>query len=305
MRLTSRKWRMVYPLALLAVLASPARLSAQLCIGFLRSSADPAPPCEPRPAADAPRIAGHLATLGVNAALGGLSVGVSERMRGRGFWKGFASGAAGGSVIYVGKRIAADDFTGAGLLGRQVAAVGASMVANGSEGRGLLKRVVLPVGFVRVQVDRGASRPLGARIDLAGVAALGYAVARPDTELDWNSTLSSGSPVFVASGEHPWRAWHLAGVVILKDRRLPAEMRRAAMNTALGHERVHVVQHDFTAIVWGEPVQRQILGRIPGGAALHRYVDLRPDLAVWSGLTLLLPYDLRPWEWESHFLMGQ
>jgi hypothetical protein len=58
-----------------------------------------------------------------NALLAGMTPGVSQRLRGGQFGDGFARGAVAGAVAYVGRRMGAEQFDGAGLLGRQVSAV--------------------------------------------------------------------------------------------------------------------------------------------------------------------------------------
>lgn len=251
------------------------------------------------------RSPGHLLALGVNGALGGLTAGIAQAWQGASFWKGFVRGAAGGSVAYSGKWTSSQVFFGSGFLGREVAAVGASMVINASEGLALLDRVVLPVGPVRLYVDRAAPAPLRARLDLPGAISTVYTAAQGDTELDWASTLSSGAPVFTTTGERSWLARHAAGVITVRDRQLSPETRREEMGTALRHERIHLVQYDFSAIVWGEPAERWLLTRAPYGVTLHRHATLGVDQALWGGIRFFIPYDQQPWEWEARLFTGQ
>lgn len=233
----------------------------------------------------------------MNTALGGVTAGIAQAWQGTSFWKGFVRGAAGGSVVYSGKWTSTQNFFGAGLVGREVAAVGASMVANASEGRALLERVVLPVGPVRLHVNGTGANPLHGRVDLPNVISTVYTAALPNTRLDWSLTLSSGSPVFVHSGEQPWLGVHRAGVIVLKERN--------EMASTLFHERVHVVQYDFSATAWGEPGERWLLEQIPRGPTVHRYVALGLDNALWGGVRYLLPYDSQPWEWEARFFTAK
>src|SRR5512133_49653 len=102
-------------LALCLLALAPAILSAQ-CLPT-PIPPDEAPPCTQR----YPHWAGELASIGGNALLGGLSAGIMQELRGGSFRSGFTRGALGGTAIYVGKRIDAERFEGAGLLGRQVA----------------------------------------------------------------------------------------------------------------------------------------------------------------------------------------
>ncbi|MGH7477889.1 MAG: hypothetical protein ACRELD_16625, partial [Longimicrobiales bacterium] len=59
---------------------------------------------------------GELAFLGGNAALGGLTAGLLRAVRGGSFWEAFRNGFAGGALAYAGRRIAAEQVAGAGLL---------------------------------------------------------------------------------------------------------------------------------------------------------------------------------------------
>lgn len=251
-----------------------------------------------------PRWAGEVTALGVNSALGALTAGLAQSLRGEPFWHGFARGAAGGGVTYAGKWVSGQHFTGSGLLGREIASVGASVVANASEGRGMLERVVLPVGPVRLEIDGAASTPVRARVDVPGVITTAYAAAHPRMSLDWRSSLSAGAPVFRHRGEPDWAGRHVGGVILIRhyEEGVPGAGREQ-MKTALLHEQIHVAQHDFGAIVWSEPAERWLLRRVLGSTAIGRHLDLGLDLPLWGALILLLPYDQRPWEWEAHFLM--
>ena len=61
---------------------------------------------------------GELEFLSGNAALGGLTAALIQKLRGVSFWEAFVDGALGGAVAYAGKRIAVERFYGAGLVGR-------------------------------------------------------------------------------------------------------------------------------------------------------------------------------------------
>lgn len=282
----------------------PGNLRSQIgCISLLRGPPDPS--CETPHQRDPAHWPGHMLALGVNTALGGLTAGIAQAWQGASFWKGFVRGAAGGSVAYSGKWTSSQDFFGSGFVGREVGALGASMVANASEGRALFERVVLPVGPVRLYVDRTAPAPLRARVDLPGAISTVYTAAQSDTKLEWASTLSSGAPVFIDTGEHSWLGRHTAGVISIRERQLSPEIRRSEMGSVLRHERIHLVQYDFSAIVWGEPVERWLLARAPYGVTLHRHAALGVDQALWGGVRFLIPYDQQPWEWEARWFTEQ
>lgn len=261
--------------------------------------------CEPPRGAGSPRLAGHAATLGANAVIGGLTAGIAQASDGKPFWRGFVRGALGGSIVYSGKLVGGESFPASGLLGREISAVGSSMVANAATGRGTFEQIVLPVGPIRLHIQPSSSAPIHARVDLANLAVTAYTAAQPGLEFDWRSSLSSGTPVFTDYADRPWLARQSAGVIVVRDRDLPPELRRESMNSSLGHERVHVAQQDFNSIVWGGPSERKLLQHVPNGAQIHRFVEFRIDLLPWAAANALLRYDLRPWEWEAHFLTGQ
>ncbi len=283
---------------LLALLLSwPAGLEAQHEICALRT-------CESRPtASDPPAWLPDALVLTVNAVAGGLTAGIARRARGESFWQGFVRGAAGGTVTFAGKRIAAERFMGAGVLGREVAAVGGSMVANASEGRGMFERMVLPVGLVRVHWDRTAEAPLRLKVDLPGTIATGYVLLQPEYTLDWHSTLSAGTPVFLAHNRPEWAGLHAAGVVLLRTPHPQHGNPVQQLRAHLAHEQIHVLQYDFSALAWSKPAERWLLEKVPAGAAIHRHVDLGMHLIPWALLNGAVPYPYRPWEMEAMLLV--
>jgi hypothetical protein len=247
------------------------------------------------------REAKYAVTIGANLALGGLTGGIGEELRGGSFWRGFARGAAGGGLVFVGKEVSAQRFTGAGLLGRELGAVGGSVVNNAAAGRPMFSRIVLPVGPVRVYAQPGAPDPVRLKVDAAGVVGLAIAATRPGARFDVQSSLSSGAPVieFARKLGSRERASHLAGVMMIGND-LEGEGRRRA----LAHERVHVVQYDFAFLAWSQPAEAWAAGRIPAAGTLSRYVDVSANAAVFSVLNVFVPRRVSPWEHEAYFLSG-
>lgn len=223
----------------------------------------------------APRWMGDVAFVGTNALLGGLSAGLMQHMEGGDFRDGFTRGAFGGMTAYAGRRIAAAEFSGAGLLGRQVSAVGASVVRNAGEGRGSLERLVFPVGPVRLYVDRAEATTIRPRVALYDLAWVVTFATRSETEVDWSASLSSGAPVFRSPqrsykdhrGE-PVDGLAAGGSIGVSD--IFHDRRRQV----LPHERVHVLQHDFAFLVWSDPVEKRVMARHRWTRELSRHVDL-------------------------------
>ena len=255
-------------------------------------------PCEEPTLPDRMSREGRYAMdVTANVLIGGLTAGVAQRWNGGSFWRGFARGAAGGGLVFAGKQVTALQFTGSGMLGRQVAAVGTSVVSNASAARPVLSRLVLPAGPVRVYAEVDAGR-VHAKVDLAGVVAIGYAATRPGARLDVSSSLSSGAPVFFVSPEWGHRAGHIAGVIIIDG----SEPDPEDIADALAHERVHVSQYDFVAVAWGQPGEQWISDRVGAIRPLYRYIDFGSAAAVWGGVNLVVPQQSKPWEHEAYLL---
>jgi len=257
----------------------------------------------------APRWMGDVTFLSSNALLGGLTAGVLQKMDGGDFRDGFTRGALGGATAYLGRRVSAERFDGAGLVGRQVSGVGASMVRNAGDGRPLLERLAFPVGPVRVHVDRSEGldiRPTVSVHELSWVVAFAL---RSETELDWSASLSAGAPVFRA----PFRAFRdrdgtavdgvqAGGVIGLSD--VPDDLLRSAF----AHERVHVLQHDFADLVWSDPIEQRLLERSELTRKLARHVHLGvafPALRRATFRILDVDRGQQPAEVEAMFLDGR
>jgi len=198
----------------------------------------------------------------VNVLVAGLTGGISGYLRGGSFSDGFSRGALGGGVEYLGKRISAADFDGAGLLGRQVGAVGASMVRNASLDVGLLDSLIVPIGPVRARVAPSALGQAAFRLDLHEAVWLVYALTEQRLEFDWGRTVSSGVPVFLTNsaiqvGDDGVNGLTGGGLIVLSRR------SSSDLGNVMAHERVHVLQVDFLKTSIGYPVESWV-GRRAG-----------------------------------------
>jgi hypothetical protein len=254
-----------------------------------------------------PAWTGEMAVLGANALLGGFSAGVLHRLRGGSFGDAFLKGAAGGAVVYGGKRIAAERFGGAGLVGRQVAAVGASMTRNAGEGRTVLQQVALPLGPTWLYLQADVPR-VRLRADVVALGWLVYALREPELRLDAGMSLSAGAPVFLADGRlitMHGDSLHASGVtepglVMLSD--VPEFGREYARRT-FGHERIHVLQMDQLFLTVTGPATDRALDAVPGLRRVTPYIDLNLSSQLLRLLAGFIPDHLdRPWETEAIFL---
>lgn len=235
----------------------------------------------------------ELTVAGLNVLLGGVTAAAGRAWRGEPVLEGFWAGAVGGGVIYAGKRIAVENFDGAGLVGREVASVGGSMIRNAAAGLSPLEEVVLPVGPVRLYVSRHGVAP---RLDVASVIAAGAFVLYYDATLDARASLSSGAMIFRGNGPMPGLS--SAGTVMVWHDLPEHEGPRL-----LAHERVHILQYDQAFLSWGERPERRIAGHVPGPSGFLDYLDTGAlVLGARTGLTALIPYAARPWEREAYLL---
>lgn len=200
---------------------------------------------------DRPTWVEDVAVGAANGLLGGVTAALSAWLRDQPIGDAFLQGSVGGGVVFVGKRVAAEEFGCAGLLGRELAALGSSMTANAGRGRGWLEEVWLPVGPLWVQVAPAAG--LRARVNMLDVGLLAWATARPELRFDWTASLSNGTPIFHSPGHHilfgdrAVRGFASGGVVALG--------ARGDDDRTRAHEMAHVIQHDFVVHSWSRPIE--------------------------------------------------
>jgi hypothetical protein len=290
--------------ALLLLCAFVAHTSAQ-CLPP-RVPPDLIPPCTQK----YPSWTGELAAAGANALLGGISGGVMLKVRGGSFGDGFLRGLAGGTVVYTGKRVAAERFGGAGLVGREIAAIGSSMVRNAGDGIGVLDRAVLPIGPARLYVQRGGER-LRIRPDLTALGWMISGIAESELRFDAARSISSGAVVFVTdnrilvSGDDSVHASGIveSGVMYLAD--IPA-FGRDYSRLAFQHERIHVIQNDQIFLTMTDPVEDALMSRIPFLKRTVPWVDINLSSTFINAIGSRIPKHLeRPWETEAIFFSSR
>lgn len=217
--------------------------------------------------------------------------------------KALPTAAAGGAVVYLGKRVAVARFTGAGFLGRQVASMGASVGRNAGNGRGPLDELVFPVGIGRLYWDRTTTR-VALRPDLSTIGLTVSAALESGLTLDWSRSLSAGAPVFLLSGATLGEnvAGRAVGNVILAD-----PLALSPLDDVLAHERVHVLQLDQHFTLWGDALEEWAMGLLGSRSArVAGHVDLVvPTMLVGVGVSALWSSGRDPLESEAQFLHGR
>lgn len=275
----------VAALALVALIIPAAAPAQMLC--RLPEPCTPAPEIETGPSDIRVEVTG----LAVNALLGGLTTGIPAAIRGESIGRAFAAGAAGGALIYGGKRVAVERFAGAGLLGREIAAVGGSVVRNVARGDPAASVITLPLGPARLELGRG--RAPRARLDLATLIAAGVFIVQEDGRFEPAHSLSAGALVF--RSESRLVGMHAAGVVLVPD---PGALDYD-QPLLLAHERVHVLQYDQAHLSWGAPAERWLLRGTAPGRWVNRRIDLGLAAVGRRLLNLAVDYHDRPWEHEA------
>jgi len=290
----------------------------RLCGGLLvaLSVAGMAPARGQTAPSETPRWVGHFTVLAGNTAIGALTGGLLQKLRGGSFKDGFARGALGGAVIYGAKRVVVQRFWGAGLLGRELDAVGVSLVRNASEARPSFSRMFLPVGPLpfRANLDLAHGVRVQPQLDLSAAGWLLYGLYETRLTPDVGQSLSSGAMVFHADRRlildqgRPISGFTASRSIFASD---PLALTGGeTWGLVLAHERVHVLQQDFVLTAWSQPLAELALGRLPGGRAVSRYVAV--DALDWVVGTVKVivsgsvNYDRNfPTELEAYFLTGK
>jgi hypothetical protein len=297
---TGRARRLPSCARLAVVHATAAVVIAALVLPLAASAQTRAPSV--RPQASNAGWGEDAAYMATNALISGIVTGLFRAASDDGsFRDGFWTGAAGGAVTYVGKRVAAHEFDGAGFVGRQVASVGGSLASNARDGRGALDRLTFQLGLGRLYWDIPESR-VAFRPDIVTMTYTVVAVADSRVELSWSRSLSAGTPVFVTLRDETTldesAAGRTFGGVVLMD--VNAHLPPSFIGS---HERVHVIQYDQQFALWGEAAERGLVSILgPGAARALGQVDMGIALVPFAPLLLALPRDANPFELEAEHI---
>ena len=255
----------------------------------------------------APRWAGQLTALTANAVFGGLTAGVIQELRGGSFRDGFTRGALGGGVVYVGKRVSAARFDGAGFAGREIAALGSAVIRNASDARPALEQIVFPIGPLQLHVWP-RQRRLDASFDVIAAGWIVYGLTEPELRFSTHESLSAGTAVFrtdnrviVNEGNRVHAGGFAAAGVVFQS--LVPAWGEAFLERALAHERVHVAQEDQLFYTILEPATDWIFSKVPHGPSIARRIDVNLSTELLGLLAHLFPKHIdRPWELEAIYL---
>lgn len=272
--------------------------------------------CLPGAALSQPTDAGHaqwhtsawvgdLTFLSANALLAGLSAGVVQEVRGHSFRDGFARGALGGAIAYGGRRVAVENFHGAGFLGRQLSAVGSSLARNAGNTPASFSDVTLPLGPVLVHLRNDNGWGATATLDLYSAAWLATAIMDDRLALDVGETLSSGAPVFRAADHDMKHDGTRIGGTVVGGVIVVARPGQLPDDQIMRHERVHVLQYDFGQTLLGDQMEQYASRHLPFMASAQKFVRFGVAVPVLLG-GLYSAFDLERHndilEIEAHYL---
>lgn len=241
----------------------------------------------------------QLHFLGASVLLGGASAGIVALLQGKPFGRGVLKGLVGGAVVYGGKRVAVEHWSGAGLLGRQVGLLGGSMINNGGTGRGTFEQVAFGFGPVRGYLNR-QNGEFDWGLDVPGALAVLWGILDSGQSFDPLQSLSSGAVVF--QGEETVA---LPGTIMYwRSRDVSDPVRHAAwLRYVLAHERVHVLQYDQTFFAVGKPTESWVAARLPDlGLPFALEFNAVSLATAVMALHIWPRHDEQPWEREASFL---
>lgn len=215
----------------------------------------------------------HVAAVATNALLSGITSAAFAGLRGEQMDRAFVAGIAGGSISYVGKFVAVQEFPAAPFLGQQIAATGHSIVGNVSSGRHFSEEFRFPVGPVRLTY-RPTGPHLRILLDVSDAVILAYAVVQQDLRFDLEHSIALGTPVFTAhrrvieSRGRVVDATTIGGVVLV------SHILRNPRDVVLRHEVVHVIQNQQLYSMLAEPLEREALEAVGLSWPLLDYLQI-------------------------------
>lgn len=217
----------------------------------------------------------------MNALVAGVGAGVVRLARGGSFTEAFARGSLGGGLQYLGRRAAAANYDGAGVVGRSVHALGASASRSAARGLPAFQQLLIPAGPLWLEWDRGENK-LDARLDAQSTFWLAYAISQERLTLDVARSLSAGTFIFLADDVlAPFvLGTELGGIVALS-----SHLNADQMAEAFAHERVHVLQRDASFALLSEPAD-DFLASYAGdwGSRVTRRIHFGVSDLLWDPL---------------------
>lgn len=210
--------------------------------------------------------------------------------------------------MYAGKLITANRRPGMGLVGRETAALGASLVQRGAAVNPRDTPLFLPLGVFHIYVrPRSDTARFRVKLNVTSTLATVHAARSAGARFDIEKSLSSGGIVF---RDDVWDrpgtdGTAIVGVVVLKDDPPSRNRSEAYKDLVFAHERVHVVQSDFSFAALTAPVEGWLLQHLPGGRFVARYFDPGLNLYLMRLLNRSIETRDRPWEKEAYMLTGE
>ncbi len=250
-----------------------------------------------------PTTGERLENAALNGAIGSVSSAIWAWTHGEPVKPALLAGFGGGILVSAAKQVAAEEFSGSGLVGRQLSGIGVAIIRRPASDTLLLP---LHIGPMLIELAPAGADRVRTRVNLAQTAAIAYYVARPDATFDLEASLSTGAPAFRIPEIAFDTPFGLArGQMVLGAILLGRDEGGAASSQVLRHESIHVMQLDFANAIIGEPIERVLMAAIPGGKEVSRWASLGGVAHVIAlALSQALPYEEHPWEREAYRLAG-
>jgi len=177
---------------------------------------------------------------------GGLIGGISNAAHGKDFFQGFGIGMVAGATTWAGGYLATKEFFGSGMLGNLVSSGGISVLENISHGDKWNSSYTTYFGPISITLSEG-DKPRYSISSLTSLIASGvyaYKSVKGDLSLNLLSSISSGT--FVFEGGKGAETW--GSIIRIEDISKSVTYYNDLcyndkVQYALGHERVHVLQH--------------------------------------------------------------
>jgi len=242
---------------------------------------------------------------GINAAIGGLTAGISQAVAGKSFWIGFERGAGAGLIVFAGKRIIAERTPLAWWTGRQLAAIGSSEVANAAAGRRAFQHVTIPVGPARFHFQPSNKLLPSVTIDAASTAIAIVESSREGSRFALQESLATGALVFSTRERADGIGGNAAGIITVSEQVPNGDFPLLeSKKDVMSHELIHSAQYDFIFTAWSDPIQSAISRRIPRIKTVTRFLDFNLVLPAQILANGVISYDDRPWEQEAISLVS-
>lgn len=199
-------------------------------------------------------------------------------------YRAVLAGVAGGSIMYAGQRMVGSGLPALRFAGLQTVAVGASLTRNLGSGEGPLGELTLPIFPAYLQVRPTSHPHVRVRASAVAIGGIVHTVREFHVWPDWDESFIAGMPVFRVDRlrlgpcvEYDRFNRCIGGMIghhVFGAIAYTSSNDVFSGRNVLTHELGHAAQDMRDAVLDAVPVSDAVLGRIPGGRFLSRFVVL-------------------------------